>query len=117
MSASALPPSWIFKFRFGRTLFQVFPFDCWTSKMGYCGDNRRNLVAITSASLDMTISASAAAILDFPLPVWSYSIPGVSIGLLDLENRGVAVEIVSLGGIEAEIRWGYFLPPTCNLRM
>ena len=65
----------------------------------------------------MTISASAAAILDFPLPVWSYSIPSVSIRLLDLENRGVAVEILSLGGIEAEIRWGYFLPPTCNQRM
>ena len=59
----------------------------------------------------MTISASAAAILDFPLPVWSYSIPSVSIRLLDIENRGVAVEILSLGGIEAEIRWGYFFTP------
>jgi hypothetical protein len=58
----------------------------------------------------MTISASTAAILDFPLPVWSYSIPSVSIGFLDLENGGVAVDILFLCSIEAEIRWGYFYP-------
>ena len=59
----------------------------------------------------MTISALTAAILDFPLPVWSYSIPSVSIRLLDLENGGVAVDILFLCGIEAEIRWGYFFTP------
>ncbi len=59
----------------------------------------------------MTISASATAILDFLLPYWSYIIPIVSVGLLDLENMGVAVEILSLGSIEAEIRWGYFFTP------
>jgi hypothetical protein len=35
----------------------------------------------------------SAAILDFPLPVWSYNIPSVSIRLLDLENGGLAVDI------------------------
>ena len=48
--------------------------------------------------------------MDFPFPVWSYSVPSVSVGLLDPENRGVAVGILSLGGIEPEIRWGYFYP-------
>jgi hypothetical protein len=33
--------------------------------------------------------------LDFPLPVWSYSIPSVSVGLLDLENGGSRLNIVS----------------------
>jgi hypothetical protein len=59
----------------------------------------------------MTIFALTAAILDLLLPVWSYSILSVSVGLLDLENGGIAVEIVSLGGLEAEIRWGYFFTP------
>ena len=60
----------------------------------------------------MTISASAAAILDFPLPVWSYSIPSVSVRLLDLENGGIDAEILSLcgSGTEAERRRGYFYP-------
>ena len=74
----------------------------------------------------MTIFASAAVNLEFLLPVWSYSIPCVSVGLVDLENGGIAVDIVSLGGIEAEIRWGYFYPlphlqstyvkKTCNMQ-
>ena len=42
--------------------------------------------------------------MDFPFPVWSYSVPSVSVGLLDPENRGVAVGILSLSGIEPEIR-------------
>ena len=49
--------------------------------------------------------------MDFPLPVWSYSVPSVSVELLDPENRGVAVGILSLGGIEPKIRWGYFFTP------
>ncbi len=59
----------------------------------------------------MTIFASMAAILDLLLPVWSYSIPSVSVELLDLENGGIAVDISFLCGIEAEIRWGYFFTP------
>ena len=51
-----------------------------------------------------------AAILDFPPPGWSYSVPSVSIGLLDPENTKVDVGILSLGGIEPEIRWGYLTP-------
>ena len=59
----------------------------------------------------MTIFALTAAILDLLLPDLSYRIPSVSVGLRDLENGGIAVEIVSLGGIEAEIRWAYFFTP------
>ena len=55
--------------------------------------------------------------MDFPLPVWSYSVPSVSVELLDPENRGVAVGILSLCGIEPEIRWGYFFTPNYNIRM
>jgi len=63
MTVSALVlSSWIFYFWFGRTVFQVFPLDCWTS---------------------------------------------------NLEGRG-AVEILSLGGMKAEICSGYFLPLICN---
>ena len=52
-----------------------------------------------------------AAILNFPLPVSTYSIRNSSIVLLDPENMGVAVEILFLGAIEPEIRWGVILPP------
>ena len=55
--------------------------------------------------------------MDFPLPVWSYSVPSVSVELLDPENRGVAVGILSLGGIEPKIRWGYFFTPNYNIRV
>jgi hypothetical protein len=59
---------------------------------------------------EMAISASAAAIVNFPLPVWSYSIQSVSIRFLDLENGEVAVDILFLCAIEAEIRWVFFTP-------
>jgi len=41
--------------------------------------------------------------LDFPLPVWSRSIPTSPIELLDLENVGLAFGISFLSCIEAEI--------------
>ena len=67
----------------------------------------------------MTTSASTAAILDFQLPVWSHSIQSVSVRLLSLKNRRIAVEILSPAGTEAEIRWGIFTPPPfiCDQRM
>ena len=49
--------------------------------------------------------------MDFPLPVRSYSVPSLFVGLLDPENMRVAVGILSLGGREPDIRWGYFNPP------
>src|SRR5664279_40176 len=39
------PPSWIFHFRFGLTVFPLAPFSCWTSEMyGYPLKFRRYLV-------------------------------------------------------------------------
>jgi len=49
--------------------------------------------------------------LDFPLPVASGSVTGSSFGMAVYENGGVAVEILSLSCIAAEICWGVFLPP------
>ncbi len=46
----------------------------------------------------------SAAILKFPLPVWSYSIASVSIRLLDLENGGLAEEMWLLTRLQAKIR-------------
>jgi hypothetical protein len=44
-----------------------------------------------------------AAILDFRLPVWSHNIETTCIELLDPENTGVAVEILFLTHLQAEI--------------
>ena len=51
----------------------------------------------------MGTSGLEAAILDFPLPVWSYSISVNSIGMLDPENIGIVFEILFLSLIGAEI--------------
>ena len=48
--------------------------------------------------------------MNFALPVWLYSVRSVSVGLLDPKNMGVDIGILSLGGIEPEIRRRYFLP-------
>ena len=78
---------WIFPLRFGRHIgfstsgLVVQYSKCFHSIAGprKWGASRRYLVAISSVSWDITISTSAAAILDFSLPVWSYSILSVSI--------------------------------------
>jgi len=44
-----------------------------------------------------------AAILDFPISVWWKSIPNISVGLLDPENIGSAIEITLLSRLQAEI--------------
>ena len=49
-------------------------------------------------------SGSAAAILDyFPLPVSSHSDVHSTVGLLDPQNIGIAVEISLLSGLQADI--------------
>ena len=51
-----------------------------------------------------------AAILDFRLPVTSDDIRNSAVEFLDPENGGVAVGILFLSVIGAEIRWGLFYP-------
>ena len=51
----------------------------------------------------MDTSGFEAAILEFPLPVWLYSIAVNSIGYLNPENMRVAFEISFLSLIGAEI--------------
>ena len=54
----------------------------------------------------------SAAILDFWLPVSSGSVTDSAIEKFDLENLGVAVGILFLAGLEAEIHMGgCFTPP------
>ena len=50
--------------------------------------------------------------LDFRLPVWSYSIESISVGLLDPENIGVAVGISFLSHLQAEILRGVVSTPS-----
>jgi len=49
----------------------------------------------------------SAAILDFWLPVSSGSVTDSTIETFDPENMGVAVGILSLASLEAEIPLGY----------
>ena len=49
--------------------------------------------------------------MDFPLPVWSDSIDTHSNRLLDFKNVGVAVGILFLSYVAAEICLGGKLPP------
>ena len=49
--------------------------------------------------------------MDFPLPVASGGVTSSSIGMAVYENEGVAVEILSLSCIAAEILLGSFSPP------
>jgi hypothetical protein len=56
-------------------------------------------------------SGLLAAILHFRYMAASYNIANSTIQQSDLENMGVAVEILFLGAIEPEICLGVFLPP------
>jgi len=58
--------------------------------------SRWNSVANMCTSGDMSTSGLAAAILDLSLPVRSDSIVGITVGLLDPKNIGLAVEIALL---------------------
>jgi len=53
----------------------------------------------------------SAAILDFWLPVSSGSVTDSTIERFDPENMGVAVGILFLASLEAEIPLGVVLPP------
>jgi hypothetical protein len=64
-------------------------------------------VCYTSGDIRISVLVHfTAAILRFWLPVWSGSYHNASIGLLDPENMGVAVEILLLAGLEPEIHLG-----------
>ena len=54
------------------------------------------------------ITLFPAAILDFWLPVSSDKVTDRPIENFDTKNMGVAVEIVFLASLQAEIPWGYF---------
>jgi len=54
----------------------------------------------------------SAAILDFWLPVSSGSITDSTIEKFDPHNMGLAVGILFLASLEAEIRLGVVLPPS-----
>jgi len=51
----------------------------------------------------MSTSGLAAAILDLSLPVRSDSIVGITVGLLDPENIGLAVGIALSSFVQVEI--------------
>jgi len=51
-------------------------------------------------SVDMSTSGLAAAILDLSLPVRSDSIVGITVGLLDPKNIGIAVGIALLSCVQ-----------------
>jgi len=65
--------------------------------------SRWNFVAISSRSWYIGISGLEAAILNFPLPVWSDSIWTYPLQMLDLENVGLTVGISFLSHLEANI--------------
>ena len=56
-------------------------------------------------SWDTVTSSLAVAIFDFRLPVSSFSVIDSTIEMYDPENMGLAVEIVFLSGLEAEVHW------------
>jgi len=78
-----------------------------------CRCSRRNFVSISSRSWDISIFGLDAAILNYPLPVWSDSIWTSPIQMLDLKNVSLAVGIlfsilsrswdISISGLEAAI--------------
>ena len=86
----------------GRTVFQVFPLTCWTPKT--YSSSRWNFASISSTSRDKSSTGLEAAILDFELPVSYYNILFSPIGLPDLENVGLAVEISFVSHLEAETK-------------
>jgi hypothetical protein len=58
---------------------------------------------MTSTSRDSNSPSFEAAILDFPLPVWLYSIPTILTEMLNFANVGLAVEIMFLSYTQTEI--------------
>jgi len=69
----------------------------------------RHLHASMCTSGDMSTSGLAATILDLSLPVRSDSIVGISVGLLEPENIGLAVGIALLSCVQVDI---WVLPAT-----
>jgi hypothetical protein len=61
-----------------------------------------NCVVVKCTSGDMSTSGLAAAILDLSLPVRSASIVGITVGLLDPGNIGLAVRIALLSCVQQE---------------
>ena len=94
------PPSGIIHFRFGCTVFDIVPLECWTQKHRY---SRRNFVDISSGSEDTCIWSLQAAILDYPLPVWLHRFWSSPVEMLDPKNVGLAVGISLTSCLEAEI--------------
>jgi len=64
--------------------------------------SRWNCVAIMCTSGDMSTSGLAAAILDLSFLVRSDSIEGITVGLLDTNNIGLAVGIALLSCVQLE---------------
>ena len=60
-----------------------------------------NRVPSLSADLNMSTSGLAAAILNFPLTVWSYDIVLGTMVTGDPKNIGFAVETAFLAGLQA----------------
>jgi len=77
---------------------------------------RRNCVAIMSISWDTCNYIILAAILDFWLPVSSGSVTDSTNEKFDPENMGVAVGILFLASLEAEISLGVVLLPLQHKR-
>jgi len=82
-----------YHFRLGRTVFRYYRWIAGPQKYRF---SRWNCVDIMCTSRDMSTSGLAAAILDLSLPVRSDSIVGITVGLLDPENIGLAVGIAML---------------------
>ena len=51
--------------------------------------------------------------MDFRLPVSSGTVADSTVEKFDPENMGVAVGILFLSGLQAEIHLGVLLPPPC----
>ena len=75
----------------------------WIAWPGKCRCSRWDFISISPTSWDINSSGLEAAILYFSLPVWLYSILLSSVGMLDPENVGLAVEISFLSYLQAEI--------------
>jgi len=85
-------------FRFGCRYIRFFNAGPWK-----CRFSRRNFVYVSPRSWYISISGLEAAILDFPLPVWSDSIWTCPILMLDLKSVGLAVGISFLSHLEADL--------------
>ena len=67
-------------------------------------------VQISFSVLSICIWNVKAAILDYSVPVWLYSIHTTPVGLLEPKNFGVAVGISLISCLRAEKAWGRFYP-------